>query len=137
MTGNIEIIRHQGNILAYIFHKEIRVGDGVQFLTPPDYPLQVGLIERPAGYAFRPHLHRDQHYDVNTTQEFLYIEKGRMRVKIYDDEWKIIHESELATGDFFLTISGGHSFDVLEDVRLLEVKQGPYPGDQYAKRFKN
>ena len=132
----LEKIEHQGRLYALVFRKEMCVGDGVRFLTPSDYPLQLGLIERKSGYSFRPHIHRDMHYEVNTTQEFLYVEKGRLRAKVYDFDWKIIIETELAPGDFFFSICGGHSFDVLEDVRLLEVKQGPYPGDQYAKRFK-
>jgi hypothetical protein len=136
MAAAIERVEHKGVLYALIFRKHLAPGDGVQFLTPPEYPLQVGLIERKSGYVFRPHSHKDMHYRVNTTQEFLYVERGRIRTKIYDADWKVIHETEMAAGDFFLAVSGGHSFDVLEDVRLIEVKQGPYPGDQYAKRFK-
>ena len=138
MEHEIERIEHQGVLHALIFRKNLenKAGDGVKFLTPTDYPLQVGLIERKKGYAFRPHSHRDMHYNVNTTQEFLYVEKGRLTVKIYDAAWNVIHESVLEAGEFFLSVTGGHSFNVLEDVRLIEVKQGPYPGDQYAKRFK-
>ena len=47
-----------------------------------------------------------------------------------------MYETELGPGDFLLSLTGGHSFEVLEDVRLIEVKQGPYPGDAYAKRFR-
>lgn len=132
----IEKVEHNGKLYAYFFRHDLTVGDGVKFLTPPDYPLQLGLIERKAGYAFRPHSHRDMPYEVNTTQEFLYVEKGRLRAKIYDADWNVIYETELKAGDMFFSVTGGHSFEVLEDVRLIEVKQGPYPGDQYAKRFK-
>ncbi|MBI3306463.1 MAG: hypothetical protein HYZ84_01465 [Candidatus Omnitrophica bacterium] len=133
---DIEKVEHGGTLYAIVFRKEMNVQDGVKFLTPVEYPLQVGLIERKKGYAFRPHSHRDMHYNVNTTQEFLYVEKGSLKAKIYDANWSIIYETVLRAGDFFLAITGGHSFEVLENVRLLEVKQGPYPGDQYAKRFK-
>ncbi len=134
--ASIEKVEHKGVLYAYIFRKDLSVGDGVKFLTPADYPLQLGLIERKQGYSFLPHLHRDMHYKVNTTQEFLYVEKGRLRTKVYTHDWKVIYETILEAGDFFFSITGGHSFDVLEEVRLIEVKQGPYPGDQYAKRFK-
>ena len=134
--ADMERIEHHGTLYALVFRKELAVGDGVKFLTPAEYPLQVGVIERKAGYQFRPHSHRDLRVDVNTTQEFLYVERGRLKAKIYDAGWKVIHETELGAGDFFLSITGGHSFDVTEDVRLIEVKQGPYPGDSYAKKFK-
>jgi hypothetical protein len=32
-------------------------------------------------------------------------------------------------------ISGGHGFEVLEDLNMVEVKQGPYVGDTDKKRF--
>lgn len=133
----IEKVEKDGRLYACIFRREIPVQDGVKFLTPSDYPLQVGLIQRSAGYTFRPHIHRDMHYEVNTTQEFLYIQRGRMRLKVYDFDWNMLYEGELHEGDFFFSVAGGHSFDVLEEVRLIEVKQGPYPGDDYAKRFKS
>jgi hypothetical protein len=31
--------------------------------------------------------------------------------------------------------TGGHGFEVLEDVEMIEVKQGPYAGDQDKTRF--
>jgi hypothetical protein len=133
---NIERIEADGILYAMIFRRELAVGDGVQFLTPNDYPLQLGLIERKAGYAFRPHIHNDFRYEVNTTQEFLYVERGRILARIFDNDWNVVTETEVRAGDFLLSVCGGHSFDVLEDVRLIEVKQGPYPGDSYAKRFK-
>jgi len=133
---SVEKIERPGTLYAMIFRKEMSPGEGVHFLTPSDYPLQLGLIERKAGYTFRPHIHKDMHYNVNTTQEFLYVEKGRLKVKIYNHDWDVIHETEMRGGDFLFAITGGHSFEVLEDVRLIEVKQGPYPGDQYAKKFK-
>lgn len=133
---SIERIEANGTLYALVFRHDLTVGDGVRFLTPAEYPLQLGVIERKTGYAFRPHIHNDLRYEVNTTQEFLYIERGRMRVKIFDHDWGPIAETEVGPGDFLLSVTGGHSFDVLEDVRLIEVKQGPYPGDTYAKRFK-
>lgn len=133
---SIERIEGNGMLYAMVFRHSLSVGDGVRFLTPNDYPLQLGLIERKQGYSFRPHIHNDFRYEVNTTQEFLYVEHGRIRAKIYDHAWQVIAETELGPGDFLLSVAGGHSFDVLEDVRLVEVKQGPYPGDSYAKRFK-
>ncbi len=41
----------------------------------------------------------------------------------------------LQTGDVILLVSGGHGFVVLEEVEMIEVKQGPYSGDADKKRF--
>ena len=34
-----------------------------------------------------------------------------------------------------MLVSGGHGFSVLEEVEMIEVKQGPYSGDADKKRF--
>lgn len=34
-----------------------------------------------------------------------------------------------------LLASGGHGFEVLEDLEMIEVKQGPYTGEQDKTRF--
>jgi hypothetical protein len=34
-----------------------------------------------------------------------------------------------------LLISGGHGFEVLEELNMVEVKQGPYAGDADKTRF--
>jgi mannose-6-phosphate isomerase-like protein (cupin superfamily) len=34
-----------------------------------------------------------------------------------------------------LLVKGGHGFEVLEELEMIEVKQGPYAGDQDKTRF--
>jgi hypothetical protein len=34
-----------------------------------------------------------------------------------------------------LLIRGGHGFEVLDDLNMVEVKQGPYAGDMDKTRF--
>jgi len=43
---------------------------------------------------------------------------------------------DLKAGDFMLSVAGGHAFSIEKGSRLIEVKQGPYPGDKRAKVFK-
>ena len=38
-------------------------------------------------------------------------------------------------GDVILLIAGGHGFEVLEDLNMIEVKQGPYVGDADKTRI--
>ena len=128
-------ITHNGKILAIVFSKNLPV-DGVRFLTPNDYPLQIGLMEHKAGKNVPLHIHRDMKYNVTTTQEFLYVIKGSAEVTIATLEWETVEKFKLKAGDFVLFVSGAHGVDIKKGSRLIEVKQGPYPGDKYAKRFK-
>ena len=41
----------------------------------------------------------------------------------------------LRAGDVILLIKGGHGFEVLEELNMVEVKQGPYVGDGDKTRF--
>ncbi|MFH1456494.1 MAG: hypothetical protein ABIF17_00055 [Patescibacteria group bacterium] len=131
---NIQEIKDGQNLVALIFSNHLKTG-GVKFLTPQNYPLQVGLIEHKKDVEIQPHRHRNLKYNVNTTQEFLYIEKGKLEATFYNIQWKIIKKIMLNSGDFLLCICGGHSFKVINKCRIIEVKQGPYPGDQKAKIF--
>lgn len=136
MEEGKEVIEKNGQIFALVFRKSHRP-DGVNFLTPDDYTLQVGMIEHPAGRHIRDHVHNPKiHYEVDTTQEFLYIEKGKIKATIYDFDWSVIKEVILEAGDILLQVSGGHGFDVIEPCYLIEVKQGPFPGDKLMKFYR-
>ena len=41
----------------------------------------------------------------------------------------------LEAGDVILLAKGGHGFEVLEELEMFEVKQGPYPGEVDKTRF--
>ena len=41
----------------------------------------------------------------------------------------------LDAGDIVLLATGGHGFKVLEEIEMIEVKQGPYAGDADKTRF--
>ncbi|PIP65559.1 hypothetical protein COU77_01430 [Candidatus Peregrinibacteria bacterium CG10_big_fil_rev_8_21_14_0_10_49_16] len=132
----IDVIRKGKNTYALFFQRDMAV-DGARFLTPPDLPMQLGLMERPAGYMVEPHTHPKQKYSVQTMSEFLYIERGRIQATVFDEEWNVLMEKELQAGDFLLFLRGGHKIDVLEDARMIEVKQGPFPGDGKAKIYRD
>lgn len=128
-------IKKDNCLLAMVFKKKMKAC-GVRFLTPESFPLQIGLIEHPKNKEIRAHIHRDLRYDVNTTQEFLYIEKGQIEVTVFDNAWETIQTVIMEAGDFVLFVSGGHSLKVIKKTRIIEIKQGPYPGDCLAKIFK-
>lgn len=132
-----KVIKSKGRIIAIVFRKSLRA-KGVKFLTPDDYTLQLGLLEHPKGTVLKDHRHNTKiKYHVDTTQEFLYVEKGKVKVRFFDDDWDLVAEEILRAGDFMLHVSGGHGFEVLEKCRMIEIKQGPYPGEKMAKIYRD
>jgi len=117
-------------ILRRSFHSP-----GIEFFTPSDFSQQLGYMNRPEGYVIPPHLHNPFAREVQYTKEVLFIKSGRVRVDFYDDDQTYLESRVLETGDVILLAYGGHGFEMLEPTEMIEVKQGPYAGDQDKTRF--
>ena len=130
----METVRHQDIILAII----IRNGyckPGVNFLTPEHFPQQVAFMRHSSGKIIQAHLHNPVPREVLSTQEVLHIKQGRLRVDFYDQHKTYLESRILRSGDTIVLVGGGHGFEILDDVEMIEVKQGPYLGDGDKTRF--
>lgn len=132
--GNCELIKKKNKLLAMIIRDDYEC-EGVDFITPDEYSQQVAYMSHKAGKSIDAHVHNLVHRNVVLTQEVLFIKKGKLRVDFYDEYEDYQESCILEAGDVILLISGGHGFTVIEHVEMIEVKQGPYTGDQDKKRF--
>lgn len=130
----IENVEANGLHLAIILRTQYE-SDGITFFTPDTYSQQLGYMRRPAGYVIPPHVHIPVKREVHFTKEFLYIKSGVVRVDFYDESETYLRSSILRQGDVILLVFGGHGFEILEEAEIIEVKQGPYAGDQDKRRF--
>ena len=130
----VERIMHADRIFALAISGRFRE-PGIHFFTPADFSQQLAYIEHRAGTLIAPHVHNPVPREVQYTQEVLFIRKGRLRVDFYDHSQRYLRSLILQAGDVILLIEGGHGFEVLEDVEMIEVKQGPYAGEQDKIRF--
>ncbi len=133
--GKIEIIKKKDRILAMII-KGNYTCEGVEFITPGEYSQQIAYMHHPTGKVIDAHLHNLVHRNIIQTQEVLLIKKGKLRVDFYDEYEDYLESTVLGSGDVILLVSGGHGFKVLEEIEMIEVKQGPYSGDMDKTRFK-
>jgi mannose-6-phosphate isomerase-like protein (cupin superfamily) len=132
--GLVQQVTHNEQLLAVIVSAEFRK-PGIHFFTPNSFSQQLAYMRHPAGKVIQPHVHNAVPRQVNYTQEVLLIKRGRLRVDFYTDEQEYLESRLLKDGDVILLIQGGHGFEVLEEVEMIEVKQGPYVGDQDKTRF--
>ena len=130
----IERIVHDDRELALIIRRSFRK-DGIEFFTPGSYSQQLGYMKHSAGHVIRPHVHNPVTREVQYTKEVLLIRSGRLRVDFYSDQQDYLQSAVLEAGDVVLLAYGGHGFEVLEETEIIEVKQGPYAGDQDKTRF--
>jgi len=122
-TENISI---NGEVVAIIF-SSAPIKLGVHFYVENEQSLQVGKQRRENGEIIEPHRHIPVKIErEETLQEVLYIEKGKVKITFYTDQWEEIDSRILNMGDMILLIKGGHGFEMLEETEMIEIKQGPY-----------
>lgn len=130
----IEKIHHEGRLLALIIPADFHE-TGIHFFTPSDLSQQVAYMNHPAGRVIDAHVHNPVTREVAYTQEVLFIRRGKIRVDFYTDDREYLNSRMLGPGDTILLATGGHGFEVIEEIEMIEVKQGPYAGDGDKTRF--
>ncbi|MDX2111624.1 MAG: hypothetical protein SFY80_15440 [Verrucomicrobiota bacterium] len=103
---------------------------GVHFFTPNNFSQQLAYMHHPVGQKIKAHTHNEVKREVLKTLEVLFIRKGDLRVDFYESGGKYLESYIMHAGDTILLVSGGHGFECLNEVEMIEVKQGPFAGDQ-------
>ncbi|MFM6152888.1 MAG: hypothetical protein ACKPE3_07775 [Sphaerospermopsis kisseleviana] len=127
-------ISHQNELLALIISHRFNQ-PGIHFFTSDELSQQLAYMHHPMGKIIQPHVHNPVPREVIYTQEVLFIKRGKLRVDFYNDQQEYLESRVLETGDVILLITGGHGFEALEEIEMIEVKQGPYVGEQDKTRF--
>jgi len=130
----IEKISHNNVLLAIIIRNDYDKA-GITFFTPDNFSQQLAYMRHPAGKLIEPHVHNPVPREVLYTQEVLFIKRGKLRVDFYDDNHGHLESRVLETGDVILLAEGGHGFEVMEEVEIIEVKQGPYIQEMDKTKF--
>lgn len=130
----METVVHENQIIAIILRRDFSA-QGIRFFTPDNFSQQLAYMCHPAGKVIEPHTHNPVPREVLYTQEVLFLKRGRLRVDFYSDRRVFLESRTLDAGDVILLASGGHGFEALEEIEMVEVKQGPYAGDLDKTRF--
>jgi hypothetical protein len=130
----VELIRHDDQLLAIIVPGSFSE-PGIHFFTPNELSQQLAYMRHPSGKIIPPHFHTPMPRQVQYTQEVLLLKRGKLRVDFYDQHQSYIDSRILYAGDVILLATGGHGFEVLEEIEMIEVKQGPFAGDRDKQRF--
>ncbi len=125
---SIEIIRSGAAQLAIILRSGA-VDPGTRFYTQPDAALQLGTIRRPAGHTIAAHSHNLGVRTITETHEMIHVRSGTLKVNLYSGA-ELVAARELGAGDTILLTGGAHGFEFVTECELIEIKQGPYLGDQ-------
>ena len=133
----IEKIFHKKKLLALIVRGKYRKKKGVTFFTPNESTQQFGYMKHKKKYIIKPHFHKKKLTKILYTTEVLLILKGILRVDFYNNHKKYLFSKVLKKKDIIMLVHGGHGFKVLNDVEMLEIKQGPYKLIKDKIKFEN
>lgn len=110
-------------------------GGGLQFFSQDHESIQAGTWTYEKGKQLQAHIHNVVERTVLRTCEVLYVISGSLKASIYTEEEVRVEEVAVHTGDILILLAGGHGYEILEDgTKVLEVKNGPYPGAEQDRR---
>lgn len=130
----IEKVFDKDILLALIIRADFQQ-PGIHFFTPDSFSQQLAYMNHPTGKVIPRHVHNLVKREVHYTQEVLILKKGKLKVDFYSTDLQYLESKVLGKGDIILLSEGGHGFEVLEEIEMYEVKQGPYAGDGDKTRF--
>ena len=124
-----EIFDASGKLIAlfFDFHSE---SSESRFLSNPNTELQVAIMNKKMGASITSHHHHGFNRSLRSTQEVLIVISGVVIANLFDSELKFFERIYLRAGMGLHLISGGHGFEIVEEAKMIEIKQGPYAGTQ-------
>ncbi len=130
----IEWIQDDDRILSVVIRSNTAPSE-TTFITPNEFIQQAGFVVYAVGGKIASHTHKPIRREITGTPETLFVRKGKMIARFYNDAHELKGETVLETGDLLMLVNGGHGFTMLEDTILFEIKQGPYTGLVEKERF--
>jgi len=132
MTNSIRKIEKNGKIMA-IIAKPLDLSEALNFLTPEEFPFQVGVHNRKAGSKIESHVHvpidKLENLEI---QELFFVLIGSMEVSLFDEKRELFETVTLKKNELIL-VNCGHGVKFSEDCKFFEIKQGPYRGKSGEK----
>jgi len=132
--NSVEYCRFNGALHAIIVRSSFN-DPGITFFTDAASSQQLAAMSHPVGKIIAPHRHNGVPREVHQMQEVLVIQEGKLQVDFYTESEEYLESRILFAGDTIMLCDGAHGFRVLEPLKMIEIKQGPYPGEGQTTRF--
>ena len=133
----IKEIIHKNRLYALIIKETYKDKKGISFFTKDNANQQIGFMSHPKNYKIKPHIHQKRKTKIFITSEVIILQKGKLRVDFYDTKKKYLFSVNIKKNQIIMLVYGGHGFKVLEPVKMLEIKQGPFISNKDKVKFGN
>lgn len=104
-----------------------------KFFSDSKSSFQFGFVSHKKGYNENPHYHRKIRRVIKDCQQVLFVQKGKIEVKFYNNKKKLIKKILIKKGDAINIVQGIHLIKILENTQCITVKQGPFISDKMDK----
>lgn len=131
----IKKVFHKKNLIALIINEKEFLKNGVNFLTPNSFSLQLGFMGHKKNHIIKPHTHLKFLRKITNTMEILFVKKGILRVDFYSKHKQYLFSHLVKKNNIIVLIEGSHGFKMLKNCFLIEVKQGPFSPNLDKVRF--
>lgn len=122
-----------GKIMAIVIPADYK-SKGIDFVTDNEMLMQIAVMVHPKGHNIMPHYHNRIVREIDYTSETLVIRNGILNVVLYEN-MSPIYDFNVSKGDIITLYSCGHGFQMVSEVDMIEIKQGPYVGEKDKTRF--
>jgi len=123
----MRIIQKDSQVVAYIFDGEFAAG--TNGITDPALPLQVISLNYSKGKVWPLHRHEPNPRNTSFLLEALVIIRGKVNILLYHKN-NLIEKVILTSGMGMLILDGAMQMEALEDVVMMEFKNGPFIDDK-------
>jgi hypothetical protein len=131
----IKEIIHKNKLYALVIKETYQDKKGISFFTKNADNQQIGFMSHPKNYLIKPHKHQKRETKIFITSEVIILQKGKLRVDFYDTKKKYLFSIVVKKNQIIMLVHGGHGFKVLEAVKMLEIKQGPFVSHKDKVKF--
>ena len=111
-------------------HNFNEMDEGLSFLTKDESFIQVGTWNYEKNKILDAHYHNYFERNSYRTQEVVIVLEGKIRCNLFSEEGEEVYTAELKKGELIIQFEGVHEYEILENSKVIEVKNGPYFGPE-------
>ena len=124
---NIKNIIHNDELYSSIFDLD-NISEGLDFLTNDDAFVQVGTWKYEKGKILDAHYHNTLERKSYITQEVVLVLEGIIVCNLYTTDGEFIASEEIKQNQLIIQYQGIHEYEIINNSKVLEIKNGPYFG---------
>ena len=109
-------------------HNFNEIDEGLSFLTNDDSFIQVGTWNYEKNKILDAHYHNYFQRNSYRTQEVVIVLEGKIKCNLFNEEGLEVHSEVINEGQMIIQYEGVHEYEILENTKVIEVKNGPYFG---------